>query len=110
MLGTDMVLGYPANTDTVINGFQVGTANQHCNSNTYVCDVPGTRTSFIGKPSTFALAANYAQNNAAFMRGFATAYTKMTTVGYGVPAAADGSTVTGKLGTLTSIDLATCPV
>ena len=32
----------------------------------------------------------------------------MVSVGYGVPANVDGATASGKLGTLTAINLATC--
>jgi len=107
MLGTDMVLGYPANTAAVVAGSVVGTPGQHCGPNPYGCNAPGT-TPATTAPSTFALATSYAANNALFLANFATAYTKMTTVGYGVPAKADGSTATGKLGTLTSVDFTTC--
>ena len=111
MLGTDMVLGYPANTTAVINGFTVGTPNQHCGPANgqapYGCNAPGFPPTTTA-PSTFTLATSYAANNALFLSNFATAYTKMMTVGYGVPTAVDGSTATGKLGTLTSIDFTTC--
>ena len=111
MLGTDMVLGYPANTAAVVNGFTVGTPGQKCGPANgqvpYGCGVPPAPP-VTTPPSTFTLATSYAANNALFLSNFATAYTKMMTVGYGVPAAADGSTATGKLGTLTSIDFTTC--
>ena len=60
--------------------------------------------------STTDLCLQYSFDNNAFLSAFAVAYTKMTTVGYGVPAAVDGATSTGKLGTLTAIDLSTCSV
>ena len=114
MLGTDMVLGYPANTADVVSGSIVGTPGQHCGPTAgnppqpYGCNAPTFSAPATTHPPTFALAASYAANNAMFLSSFATSYTKMTTVGYGVPAKIDGSTATGKLGTLTSIDFATC--
>ena len=114
MLGTDMVLGYPANTAAVVGGSIVGTPGQHCGPTSanppaaYGCNAPSFSAPATTAPSTFALATSYAANNALFLTNFATSYTKMTTVGYGVPAKKDGSTATGKLGTLTSIDFTTC--
>ena len=69
----------------------------------------GSRTISTVKPATFTLAARYAANNGLFLREFAKSFAKMTTVGYGTPAAA-GATTTGKLGKVTGIDLAKCPV
>ena len=60
------------------------------------------------KPPTFALAARYAASNALFLTEFAKSFGKMTTVGYGTPATV-GATTTGKLGSVTGIDLSKCP-
>ena len=114
MLGTDMVLGYPANTAAVVGGSIVGTPGQHCGPTStnppalYGCNAPTFTAPATTPPRTFALATSYATNNALFLSNFATSYTKMTTAGYGVPAKKDGSTAAGKLGTLTSVDFTTC--
>ncbi len=73
----------------------------------YGCSFPDNKA----MPSTAALAGVYANEvtgNAAFLAGFSAAYPRMTSVGYGVPANVDGATATGRLGTLTAIDLTTC--
>jgi len=112
MLGTDMVLGFPADTTTVIGGFTVGAAGQVCGptqvNGAAGCTFGRGGTSSTTLPSTYALAASYATNNALFLTNFATSFAKMTSVGYGVPANVDGATASGKLGTLTAINLATC--
>ena len=112
MLGTDMALGFPVNTTQVVNGFVVGKPGQICGPNIpnhgYGCSVQGSRTFATTKPSTFTQVAKYATNNAAFLTDFAVSYAKMASAGYGVPANTDGSTASGKLGTLTAINLATC--
>lgn len=58
--------------------------------------------------STFSQVVGYIGNEQGFFDDFAVSYVKMVTVGYGVPDVADGSTSSGKLGTLTSIDLSSC--
>ena len=68
-----------------------------------------TRVLSTTKPATFALAAQYAASNRLFLQEFAKSFAKMTTVGYGTPAAA-GATTSGKLGKVTGIDLSKCPV
>lgn len=105
MLNTDMSVAFDISIQS--NGLAVGT--QRCGAqgapgNTYGCAGPTARA----VPSTYALAKQFADDNAAFLQAFAVSYVKMTTAGYGVPADVDGSTSTGKLGTLTAIDLSTC--
>lgn len=105
MLNADMAVGFDITIQN--NGLALGT--QRCGSqgapdNSYGCAGPTAKA----VPSTYALAKQFADDNAAFLAAFAVSYTKMTTVGYGVPANADGSTATGKLGTLTAIDFSTC--
>ena len=99
-----MSLGY----NITINK-EVASPSQRCGSsagpnNAYGCSDPNINS----KPCTFALASTFAANNSAFLSAFALSYAKMSTVGYGLPANKDGQTATGKLGTLTSIDFATC--
>ena len=99
MLNSDMALGFSINTDNA-----QGVVGQNCgptaiNGNTYGCSFPTSASA----PSTYALVNSYASNNALFLSDFAKSFTKMTTAGYGI----SGST-TGKLGSLTSIDLSSC--
>jgi hypothetical protein len=105
MLNADMAVGF----DISIGANNLAPPTQRCGATSgpgraFGCSNPVATT----KPSTYTLAASFAANNAAFLSAFATSYTKMTTVGYGVPAATDGATSTGKLGTVTSIDFSTC--
>lgn len=85
------------------------------NNDTYGCNtcttVPNkcSRPIHPAPPSTFELMVRYARDNAFFLQEFPAAFNRMTTVGYGLPAAIDGAQATGKLGTLTAIDLTTCP-
>jgi hypothetical protein len=106
MLNADMAVGFDI---TIGEEDHLALADQRCGARgapgrVYGCSTP-TAT---GLPSTFALANTFAQDNAAFLAAFAVSYAKMTTVGYGVPDATDGATSTGKLGTVTAIDLSTC--
>lgn len=87
---------------SIIN--DLGTPNQRCGPGTTGCTQPTSTT----VPSTSALVNSFANSNTAFLNAFASSYAKMTTVGYGVPANVDGATSTGKLGTITAIDLTTC--
>ena len=105
MLNTDMALAYPISTTLPnVTGHKQVCGPQELAGSNYGCQYPTNVT----QPSTLALCKYYAANNTAFVEAFAVAYTKMTTVGYGVPAPVDGATATGKLGTLTAIDLSTC--
>jgi len=76
MLGTDMVLGFPADTTTVVGGFTVGAAGQVCGPRSVNgaagCTFGRAGTSSTTLPSTFALASSYANNNALFLTNFAT--------------------------------------
>ena len=106
MLNADTFLAFPISTELPpLSGPKpiCGPSSTALNVS-YGCKNP---TALI-PPTTYELCRMYATNNSAFLQAFAVAYTKMTTVGYGVPAAEDGATSTGKLGTLTSIDLDTC--
>ena len=61
-------------------------------------------------PSTAQQVLQYSNNNPQFLADFAAAFVKMSAVGFGgVVSALDGATSSGKLGTLTTIDLTTCP-
>eukprot|EP01034_Spumella_vulgaris_P027815 gene27815-34594_t len=111
-LNADMALFY---TPDLTNDF--GTLGQICEPNSaslpgqlsnYGCTLPSN----TAMPSTATLAGVYADTttgNAAFLAGFSVAFPKMVSVGYGVPLNVDGATSSGKLGTLTAIDLSTCP-
>ena len=58
-----------------------------------------------------ALVNTFANDNNAFLRAFAIAYARIVAVGYALPSEdprSDGATASGKLGTLTSLDLSTC--
>ena len=85
------------------------------NNQTYGCrtctTVPNTCSYPLNPtpPSTFELMVRYARDNLFFLQEFPAAFNRMTTVGYALPPAVDGAQATGKLGTLTSIDLTTCP-
>jgi len=105
MLNGDMSLGY--NIDLTNNN--VGVLNQQCGpllSNTgavlpvaQACVAPND---LPPSPSTLTLAQAYANSNQQFLTAFSSAFAKLITLGYGVPANVDGSTSTGRLGTLTS--------
>lgn len=101
MLNTDMSLGFSINTDNA-----QGVVGQVCgpsaiNGNSYGCSQPTSSSA----PSTFSLVSQYASSNSQFLTDFARSFAKMTSVGYGV----SGGSSSGKLGTLTNIDLNTCP-
>ena len=105
MLNTDMALAFPITTALPLSFGQQQNCGPRTINGAYGCRTP---TNLVA-PSTSALCLQYAGNNALFLQAFAVAYTKMTCVGYGVPANVDGATATGKMGTLTAINLATCP-
>ena len=108
MMNVDMALGYPI--DTTVLPPAPGVTSQACrargNTNNHpVCTNPPDNTT----PDTFALARQFADNNRQFQVAFVEAFNRIAAVCYGgVPSAAEGSTATGKLGTLTTIDLSTC--
>lgn len=109
MLNTDMALGFPI--DTTVLPPAPGVPPQACFP---AGGIPGGAPQCVNPtnttaPSTFALARRYANDNGLFQRAFVSSYNRMVSVGYGgVPKPVDGSTRTGKLGTLTTIDLSTC--
>lgn len=104
MINADMAVAYPITTDLppVKGRSQVCSPAVH--NRTYGCRNPDN----FAPPSSLQLCQLYAADNNVFLQAFAVAYTKMTTVGYGMPVNADGATATGKLGTLTAIDFSTC--
>eukprot|EP01038_Epipyxis_sp_PR26KG_P006764 gene6765-9266_t len=117
MLNTDMSMYYPITTLNK-DGSTTGDSGQTCssaltsNSNQYGC-ISGDGSTILTSTSKPSLSSSYVDSYASSLTGylsaFATSYAKMTCVGFGVPASADGSTSSGRLGTLTSIDLSTCP-
>ena len=101
-----MSLGFNVSISSI--GSNLAPATQQCGPHSgpnseFGCTAPAN----LIKPVTYTLASTYAGDNAAFLQAFALAYTKMTTVGY-TGTSATATTTTGKLGTLTSIDLSTC--
>eukprot|EP01034_Spumella_vulgaris_P021392 gene21392-27422_t len=103
MLTSDVTLAFDANTT-----MGVGQLGQ-------VCGLSGTSSGDFGcspsaalMPPTCNLVCQLAQDNALFLSSFASALTRMTCAGYGVPDKVDGATASGKLGTLTHIDFSTC--
>lgn len=101
MLNSDMALGF----DIAIDAQGLASQTQRCGSQgapggAYGCARPTATT----VPSTGALARTYANDNAAFLRGFAESYVKMASVGYGIA----GQTTAGKLGTLIAFDPSLC--
>ena len=104
MLNTDMALAYDLDVTN-----SIGTPGQ-------VCGPFGTSDSHFGcypsstlMPPTCNAACKFANSNTVWLDHFAESFTKMTNVGYGgVPDNTDGAQVTGKLGTLTTIDLSSC--
>jgi catalase (peroxidase I) len=99
MLNSDMALAYNIGTTTGVNN--IAAIGLTCNNNN------GCAT---GRPATATLVTTFANSNAAFLSAFAASFAKMTTVGYGLPVNTDGASASGKLGTLTAIDLTTCPI
>ena len=87
MLNSDMSLAYsifdeenphPYGTDSDVLG------NHKCSRHIIPKNRPGCINPLNSMlPSTFDLVSKYADDNDAFLKGFAKAYVKMTTVGYG---------------------------
>ena len=105
MLNADMALAYAVSTAIPPRARRQVCGPRTLPGNNFGCRDPSTTT----PASTWPLCLQYAASNSAFLQAFPVAFTKMTCVGYGVPAAVDGATATGKLGTLTHINLNTCP-
>jgi hypothetical protein len=104
-LNSDMSLAYPLDTDILPN--DKGNA-QTCLPRKEMGPPRCKRPSSDDEPSTYQLCRTYALDNNAFQIAFVDAYQKMVTVGYGLPENRDGATASGKLGTLTAIDLSSC--
>ena len=104
MLNSDIVLAFSANTDQGI-----GTTGQICGpfGLTYNSGFGCSPNSPV-MPPTCNLACQYANNLCFFLDHFSAAWQRMVSVGYGVPSNTTGSTASGKLGTLTYLDLTTC--
>ena len=90
---------------STLHTYNTGVLKESCNDNNGCTGPPANSV----RPSTNTLVHQFAADNAFFLKSFATAFAKMCTAGYGLPVNVDGSTSTGKLGTLTAIDLSTCP-
>ena len=108
MLNSDMAMGFPAGTDETIGASVVGYPGQNCGprsvNNAYGCT---SGTSGIGlntsHPSTFTQVNSYRRSNSLFLSDFAVSFVKMMTIGYST-----APSTSGKLGTLTNIDLTKC--
>lgn len=103
MLNTDMAVAYPVDTTP-----PTGHVDQFCKPKRTNGQPKCKRPINTQVPNTWELSKYYAQDNNAFQLAFVAAFTKMTCVGYGIPAPYPGATSTGKLGTLTTIDLSAC--
>jgi hypothetical protein len=103
MLTSDITLAFDANTTT-----GRGRLGQVCGPSGQDNGGFGCSPAEPLMPSTCNLVCQLAQDNALFLSSFATAFTRMTSVGYGVPDKVDGATASGKLGTLTHIDFSSC--
>ena len=116
MLNADMALGFPAGTAETVGATAVGYTGQFCGPRSV--NITGTTPprgtygctngdSGVGQntvaPSTFTLTTSYSNNNALFLSSFAASFIKMMSVGYGI-----APSPSGKLGSLTSIDLTLC--
>jgi len=88
---------------TSYTSFQTQTCSQYSVSNGYGC----TPSSTI-MPLTCWQTCSNANSNSYFLSMFESSFPKMTCAGYGVPACTTGATGSGKLGTLTYLDLTTC--
>ena len=104
MVNADLALAFPISTEIPPRARRQVCGPRTLTGSTYGCRDPSATT----PPSTWPLCLQYAASNSAFLQAFPVAFTKMTCVGYGVPVAVDGATATGKLGTLTHINLNTC--
>lgn len=112
MINPDMALAYPITLGLPPAGIS-GERKQSCRpgntgNSTYGCKNP-KRTA---APITLRLVYAYAADNNLFLQAFSTAFTKMAALGYGTVSsgAADGTISSGKLGTLTVLDLGSCPL
>ena len=104
MLNSDMTMAFDAN---VCNG--IGIIGQICGPTAINSSLPGCDPDGRDKvPKTADQVQLYAKDNKLFLDDFSAAFTKMVCVGYGVPQFVEGATSTGKLGTLTHIDLESC--
>lgn len=104
MLNADMTAAFNIDTTTTpATCTNCGQLTQRCEGTNNGCLHPAGPYS-----STYAQVQSYIGSNALFLSDFAPAFAKLVTAGYGVPTATDGATSTGKLGTLTHVDLSTC--
>jgi hypothetical protein len=103
MLTSDVTLAFNANTTT-----GRGRLGQVCGPSGQDNGGFGCSPAEALMPPTCDLVCQLAQDNTLFLNSFAAAFTRMTSVGYGVPISVDGATASGKLGTLTHIDFSTC--
>ena len=106
MLSTEMALRYPVSMEMPVTGEPAQVCGPTRANGASGCVNPlSTKV-----PSTAQLCQRYAGNNGLFLSAFVQAFAKMSAVGYGsVVSTVDGATTTGKLGTLTTGDLTTCP-
>lgn len=106
MLSTEMALRYPVSVEMPVTGEPAQVCGPTRANGASGCVNPLSTT----VPSTAQLCQRYAGNNGLFLSAFVQAFAKMSAVGYGsVVSTVDGATTTGKLGTLTTVDLTTCP-
>jgi len=111
MLNSDIALSYDANTDR-----GVGVLGQICGpfgltySGSFKPGSPsfGCSPNFAVMPATCSLTCQYANDLCFFLDQFSPAWERMVDVGYGVPASTNGATASGKLGTLTTVNLQQC--
>ncbi|OYX40883.1 hypothetical protein B7Y94_05955, partial [Candidatus Saccharibacteria bacterium 32-49-12] len=107
-LNADIALRYGLSTElpVSVSGESAQTCGPRAVNGAYGCVNPTSQTA----PSTAQQVLQYSNNNPLFLADFAAAFVKMSTVGYGgAVSALEGATTSGKLGTLTTIDLTTCP-
>jgi hypothetical protein len=105
MLSPDIALAYPLDTHFPVSPDGL---RQKCHVSAETQQPLCKRPASSAVPGTYELCRLYAQDNNAFQLAFVEAYQRMVTVGYGQPENRDGATATGKLGTLTTVDLETC--
>lgn len=106
MLNTELAMRYPLSTALPIAGAAAQVCSPTSAGGSVGCANPTSST----LPSTALLIQRYSNNNQLFLTAFATAFAKMSAVGFGgVVSTVDGATTTGKMGTLTTLDVTTCP-